>query len=97
MKSNVKREASPITPGEYHEAYGVEHVAPDLLGEAVYGVSELNREAISKARLVANPGCYVITSILGLAPLLEGNGNPPKNEWGLVWNSRGDLCFHLSF
>jgi N-acetyl-gamma-glutamyl-phosphate reductase len=45
------------------------HGAPQLLGDAVYGLTELHREAIAGADLVANPGCYPTASILALAPL----------------------------
>lgn len=58
-------------PEAYKKVYGSTHTAPDLLPEVAYGVTELNRESIVKARLVANPGCYVITAILALAPLLR--------------------------
>lgn len=51
--------------------YAMAHCCPDLLAEAVYGLPEINREAISKARLVANPGCYPTAVILGLTPLIE--------------------------
>ena len=50
--------------------YGMEHQAPELLKEAVYGLPELNREAIADARLVANPGCYPTAIQLGYFPLL---------------------------
>ena len=46
-----------------------EHQAPELLGEAVYGLPELYREEIRGASLVANPGCYPTASLLALAPL----------------------------
>ena len=52
----------------YGRWYG-EHGAPQLLGDAVYGLTELHREAIAGADLVANPGCYPTASILALAPL----------------------------
>jgi N-acetyl-gamma-glutamyl-phosphate reductase len=52
----------------YEEWYG-EHGAPDLFGEAVYGLPELHRDAIAAADLVANPGCYPTAAILALAPL----------------------------
>jgi N-acetyl-gamma-glutamyl-phosphate reductase len=52
----------------YGQWYG-EHGAPELLGEAVYGLTELHREAIAGAGLVANPGCYPTASLLALAPL----------------------------
>jgi N-acetyl-gamma-glutamyl-phosphate reductase len=45
------------------------HKAPHLLKDAVYGLTELHRDAVAKARLVANPGCYPTGAILGLAPL----------------------------
>ncbi len=51
--------------------YGFEHHAGEVLAEAVYGLPELNREAICAARLVANPGCYPTAAILALAPLLR--------------------------
>jgi N-acetyl-gamma-glutamyl-phosphate reductase len=51
--------------------YGMPHACPELLGEAVYGLPELNRERIRGARLVANPGCYPTAAALGFLPLLE--------------------------
>ncbi len=62
----------------YEEWYGIAHSAPDYLGEAVYGIPELKRGEIEKARLIAVPGCYPTASLLALAPLLsngciEGN------------------------
>jgi N-acetyl-gamma-glutamyl-phosphate reductase len=51
--------------------YGLPHACPDLLKEAVYGLPEIHREAIAKARLVANPGCYPTAVTLGFVPLLE--------------------------
>ena len=56
---------------EYEEWYGVEHQKPSLLEEAVYGLTELHRDEIRQARLVANPGCYPTSAILGLAPAVE--------------------------
>jgi len=51
--------------------YGQEHACPDLLDSAVYGLPEINREAVRNARLVANPGCYPTAVLLGFLPLLE--------------------------
>ncbi|MBX2883291.1 MAG: N-acetyl-gamma-glutamyl-phosphate reductase [Granulosicoccus sp.] len=51
--------------------YKLDHAAPDLLGEAVYGLPEVFRESITGARLVANPGGYPTTVQLGFLPLLE--------------------------
>jgi N-acetyl-gamma-glutamyl-phosphate reductase len=55
----------------YEKAYKLTHPCPDLLAEAVYGLPEIYRDAIAKARLVANPGCYPTCSLLGLMPLLK--------------------------
>jgi N-acetyl-gamma-glutamyl-phosphate reductase len=55
-------------PYVYRSWYG-ELAAPDLLGEAVYGLPELYRERIRKAGLIANPGCYPTAAVLALAPL----------------------------
>ena len=55
---------------EYLRYYGKEHTAKDLLPQAVYGLPEVNKETIKKARLVANPGCYATSVILGLLPAL---------------------------
>ena len=53
-----------------YEAHYVPHTDPDNLKHAVYGLPELNREAIKKAKLVANPGCYPTASILGTLPFM---------------------------
>ncbi|MHB8234307.1 MAG: N-acetyl-gamma-glutamyl-phosphate reductase [Solirubrobacteraceae bacterium] len=52
----------------YEQWYG-KHPRPELLAGAVYGLTELHREAIATAGIVANPGCYPTASVLGLAPL----------------------------
>jgi len=53
----------------YEKWYGHPHHHADLLGEAIYGLPELHREEIAGAGLIANPGCYPTSVILGLAPL----------------------------
>lgn len=55
----------------YPQWYKLSHTAPEYLSEAVYGLPELHREAIVRARLIANPGCYPAASLLALAPLLR--------------------------
>lgn len=55
----------------YAAWYG-EHTAPDLLGQAVYGLPELHRNELRGARLIAAPGCYPTSAILPLTPLLSG-------------------------
>ncbi len=55
----------------YAEWYGHEHFAPELQKEAVYGLTELNRDKIRQARLIANPGCYPTSAQLPLIPLLN--------------------------
>ncbi len=53
--------------------YGMDHACPDILEEAVYGLPEINREAIKSARIIANPGCYPTAVSLGYIPLIENN------------------------
>lgn len=55
----------------YEEWYKIEHKAPQYIDEAVYGLCEINREDVKKARLVANPGCYTTCSILTCYPLVK--------------------------
>lgn len=55
----------------YEKWYGIEHKSPEFIEEAVYGLCEINREDIKKARLIANPGCYTTCSILSLYPLVK--------------------------
>jgi len=59
-------------PGVYEEWYGHVHTDPTRLSTTVYGLPELYQDRIPGADLIANPGCYTSTSILGLAPLLAG-------------------------
>lgn len=56
---------------EWQHWYAMEHAAPELVHEAVYGLPEINREHIRGARLVANPGCYPTAVQLGFLPLIE--------------------------
>ncbi len=56
-------------PGVYAQWYGEAHTAPDLLGDFVYGLPELFRDALTSAALVAAPGCYPTAATLALAPL----------------------------
>src|SRR5262245_2290641 len=56
---------------EWKKWYKLDHAAPDLAAEAVYGLPEINRDAIRRARVVGNPGCYATAVQLGLLPLVE--------------------------
>ena len=58
---------------EWQRWYGMEHACAELIKEAVYGLPEVNREAIKSARLVACPGCYPTAVQLGFLPLIENN------------------------
>jgi len=65
-------------PKDYETWYSFIHPYPELVRDAAYGLSELNREKIRDAKLVANPGCYPTSFLLGIAPLLKDgalNGN----------------------
>ena len=57
---------------EFAAHYGRQHTAIDLQREFVYGLTEVNREQISRARLVSNPGCFATATLLGFAPLVAG-------------------------
>jgi len=63
--------------GLYAEWYKLQHAAPALLAEAIYGLPEFYSEQIRGARLVANPGCYATATILPLAPLYKANAIDP--------------------
>ena len=58
-------------PAVFEQWYGIPHTCPDLLAEAVYGLPEMNRDAIRAARIVGNPGCYPTAVQLGFLPLIE--------------------------
>jgi N-acetyl-gamma-glutamyl-phosphate reductase len=72
------------TAALYEQYYRKPHTAPRLLGEAVYGLPELNREKIRSAKLIANPGCYPTSAILALMPALKAGLVAPT---GIVINS----------
>lgn len=60
-------------PAVYEKWYKEPHGCKDLLAQTVYGLPELNKEQIKSAKLVGNPGCYVTSAILALAPFLEAD------------------------
>jgi N-acetyl-gamma-glutamyl-phosphate reductase len=82
----------------FEKWYKIPHSAPDLLEEAVYGLPELNRDDIKKARLIANPGCYPTTMQLGFYPLLKAiadaksgvSGAGRKAEIGTLFSEASD-------
>ncbi len=61
-------------PAVWEHWYGMPHACPHLLDEAVYGLPEMFRDEVRDARLVANPGCYPTSVVLGFLPLLESAG-----------------------
>lgn len=68
---------------EFEKWYGMPHACPAILQESVYGLPEVNREAIKSARVIGLPGCYPTTMQLGFAPLLA-QGKPLVNESALI-------------
>ena len=72
----------------YEKWYKLEHKAVQYLEEAVYGLCEINRDAIAAARIVANPGCYTTTSILTLYPLVKEKLIDPDSIMRLKWRRR---------
>ena len=75
-------------PETYEQWYATPHSQRPLLDEAVYGLPEFYAEAIGRARLVANPGCYPTSAILGLAPALAAGLVEPD---GLVVDSKSGV------
>jgi N-acetyl-gamma-glutamyl-phosphate reductase len=68
---------------EFEKWYGMPHSCPELLKEAVYGLPEINRDAIKQARLIGLPGCYPTSMQLGYAPLLV-QAKPLVDESSLI-------------
>ncbi|MBP1608897.1 MAG: N-acetyl-gamma-glutamyl-phosphate reductase, partial [Acidobacteria bacterium] len=66
--------------GDYSSWYGFSHHAPELLDLAIYGLSEWNAKVISKARLIANPGCYPTSVLLALLPLVKAGLLGPGSD-----------------
>lgn len=64
---------------QYKEWYKLEHSASALLTQSVYGLPELHREKIKGAQLVANPGCYVTSAVLALAPFIAADAIKPHS------------------
>ena len=60
-----------MSPEQWEQWYGMKHQCPELLDTAIYGLPECYREQIKQARLIANPGCYPTSVILGFKPLLD--------------------------
>jgi N-acetyl-gamma-glutamyl-phosphate reductase len=74
---SISRRLSIIGSAAYARWYGHEHHAPELQTEAVYGLVEVYRDKIKKARLIANPGCYTTCAQLPLIPLLQARAIDP--------------------
>ncbi|MGH8713724.1 MAG: N-acetyl-gamma-glutamyl-phosphate reductase [Casimicrobiaceae bacterium] len=93
-------------PAEFERWYKMPHACPDLLAESVYGLPEMHRDAIRKARIVGNPGCYPTAIQLGFLPLVEAgvvdvdhliadaksgvSGAGRKTELGLMYSEASD-------
>jgi N-acetyl-gamma-glutamyl-phosphate reductase len=93
-------------PAEFERWYKMPHACADLLAESVYGLPEMHRDAIRKARIVGNPGCYPTAIQLGFLPLVEAgvvdvehliadvksgvSGAGRKAELGLLFSEAAD-------
>lgn len=66
-------------PATYERWHGHAHQAPELLGQFVYGIPELNRDAIGQAKAVAAAGCYATAAILALKPLVDAGLVKPES------------------
>jgi len=87
-------------PQEYAEWYGSEHPAPELISQAAYGLTELNREAVRQSKLIANPGCFPESALLALAPAVKAGIIGPEiivdSKSGISGAGRGlDLKYHF--
>jgi len=84
----------------YEEWYKRAHPAPDLLPQAAYGLTELNREAVRSAKLIANPGCFPESALLALAPAIKAGIIGPEiivdSKSGVSGAGRG-LALNLHF
>ncbi len=76
-----------ISNRNYKKWYGA-HPCPELIKKTAYGITELNREKVKKAKLVANPGCYPTSAILGLAPILK---NKVADESTIIVDSKSGV------
>lgn len=74
----------------FQQWYKMPHSCPDILRDAVYGLPELDRERIRKARVVGNPGCYPTTVLLGLAPVLRA-GQPLVDTAHIIADSKSGV------
>ncbi len=93
-------------PAAFEKWYRIPHACPELLAQSAYGLTELNRDAVRRARIVGNPGCYPTVVQLGLWPLLEAgavdtahliadcksgvSGAGRKAEMGLIFSEASD-------
>ena len=93
-------------PAVFERWYKMPHACPDLLAESVYGLPEMHRAAIAKARIVGNPGCYPTAIQLGFLPLIEAgvvdashliadaksgvSGAGRKTDMGLMFSEAAD-------
>jgi N-acetyl-gamma-glutamyl-phosphate reductase len=75
-------------PNTYEKWYGVKHTGKEYIKDAVYGLSEIYTEDIKKARLIANPGCYPTTILLGTAPAIKNNLIKPD---GIIIDSKSGV------
>ncbi|MCG9695343.1 N-acetyl-gamma-glutamyl-phosphate reductase [Shewanella sp. Isolate11] len=84
---------------QYPKWYGFEHVYPEVLSQAIYGLAEWNFDAIAKTKMIAVPGCYPTASLTALKPLsdLLGDGLPVINAVSGVTGAGRKAQLHTSF
>lgn len=86
-------------PAIFKRAYNIDHPAPHLLDQAVYGLPEIHREAIKSTNLVANPGCFPEAAILALAPAVRagiiGDDIIVDAKTGISGAGRGGLATNI--
>lgn len=77
------------TPERFKQWYKEDHTAPELFGQAAYGLPEYCRERIRNARLISNPGCYPTAANLAIRPLVEGGAIDRKS--GIVCDAKSGV------
>ena len=86
-------------PADFKRAYNIDHPAPHLLDQAIYGLPEIHREAIKGTNLVANPGCFPEAAILALAPAVRagiiGDDIIVDAKTGISGAGRGGLATNI--
>lgn len=78
---------------EFEQWYGMAHTCPDVLKDSIYGLTEVTRDKVATASVIANPGCYPTTAILGLKPVIdtENSQNQPLIDGRIIIDAKSGI------